>query len=157
ALLGTYNKFHLVPLGEYVPLRSILEPLGLSKIVNIPGSFDSGDGPHTYDVPGAPPVGPLICYEILFPGEVTADRRPSWFVNVTDDSWLGPASSSGRYQHLWVARVRGIEEGIPVVRDANTGITAIIDTVGRITAQIPADRVGVLDGNLPHALPETWF
>ena len=157
ALIATYDKFHLVPLGEYVPLRSLLEPLGLSKLVNIPGSFESGDGPHTYTVPGAPPFGPLICYEILFPGEVTAPNRPAWFVNVTDDSWFGPPSSAGPKQHMLTARVRAIEEGLPVARDANTGITAVIDPLGRVTAQLAAGKVGVLDAKLPRALPETWF
>src|SRR5205823_7047016 len=88
-LLATYDKFHLVPFGEYVPFPQILQALGIDKLVNQPGSFASGSGPHTYAVPGAPPVGPLICYEILFPAEVVADRRPGWFVNVTDDSWFG--------------------------------------------------------------------
>jgi len=157
ALIATYDKFHLVPLGEYVPLRAILEPLGLSKLVNIPGSFDPGDGPHTYDIPGAPPVGPLICYEILFPGEVTAKKRPSWLVNVTDDSWFGPASSAGPKQHFLVARVRAIEEGLPIARDANTGITAVIDPLGRVAASIAANEPGVLDAPLPQALTKSWF
>jgi apolipoprotein N-acyltransferase len=156
-LIATYDKFHLVPLGEYVPMRKIMEPLGLSKLVNIPGSFDAGDGPHTYDIPGAPPVGPLICYEILFPGEVTAERRPSWLVNVTDDSWFGPSSSAGPKQHLLVARIRAIEEGLPVARDANTGVTAIIDPLGRIAARIPANEIGFLDAPLPKSLPKTYF
>ncbi len=155
--VATYNKFHLVPLGEYVPMRTILGPLGLSKLVNIPGSFDFGDGPHTYDIPGAPPVGPLICYEILFPGEVTAARRPSWIVNVTDDSWFGPSYSAGPKQHFLIARVRAIEEGLPIARDANTGITAIIDPLGRIAASIPANEIGVLDAPLPQALSKTLF
>jgi len=93
-LLSTYDKFHLVPFGEYVPFTGLLERLGITKLVDGPGGFSAGDGPHTYslpgNIPGAPPVAPLICYEIIFPGEVVGRRRPDWFVNVTDDSWFGP-------------------------------------------------------------------
>jgi len=88
---------------------------------------------------------------------VTAPNRPAWFVNVTDDSWFGPPSSAGPKQHMLTARVRAIEEGLPVARDANTGITAVIDPLGRVTAQLAAGKVGVLDAKLPRALPETWF
>ncbi|MGN6515267.1 MAG: apolipoprotein N-acyltransferase [Rhizomicrobium sp.] len=154
-LLHTYDKFHLVPFGEYVP--AFLRKLGLSNVVNIPGSFGFGSGPQTFSVPGAPPVGPLICYEILFPGEVTAKNRPGWLVNVTDDSWFGPPSSSGPYQHLLIARVRAIEEGLPVARAANTGISAVIDPMGRIVAELGSGKLGVLDSRLPRALPETIF
>jgi apolipoprotein N-acyltransferase len=105
----------------------------------------------------------LICYEILFPDAVVGTRRPGWFVNVTDDSWFGPWA--GPKQHLLVARVRAIEEGIPVARAANTGISAIVDPLGRITAKLGLDRFGVVDGNLPAAiaptpysrLREVWF
>ena len=156
-LLATYDKFHLVPFGEYVPFPNTLRSLGIDKLVNQPGSFAGGDAPHTYTVPDAPAVGPLICYEILFPAEVTATERPGWFVNVTDDAWFGPASSSGPYQHLLVARVRAIEEGIPVARAANTGISAVIDPHGRMLTQLGIDRTGVVDSPLPRALPPTVF
>jgi apolipoprotein N-acyltransferase len=156
-LLATYDKFHLVPFGEYVPFPQTLHALGIDKLVNQPGSFASGSGPHTYAVPGAPPVGPLICYEILFPAEVVGDRRPGWFVNVTDDSWFGPASSTGPYQHFLVTRVRAIEEGISVVRAANTGISAVIDPLGRIVAALGIGKAGVLDASLPKSLPPTPF
>lgn len=154
-LLGTYDKFHLVPLGEYTPLAGLLERLGIDKLVELPGSFAAGDGPHTYDLPNAPPVGPLICYEIIFPGAVVGARRPGWFVNVTDDSWFGP--STGPYQHLLIARVRAIEEGIPVARDANTGISAVIDPLGRVRASLGLGRYGFFDSGLPQAVPETPF
>jgi apolipoprotein N-acyltransferase len=157
-VIGTYDKFHLVPFGEYVPFPKLLHALGIDKLVNQPGSFTPGDGPRTFRVPGAPPVGPLICYEILFPDEVTQpDNRPRWLINVTDDSWFGPASSSGPYQHLLVARVRAIEEGLPIVRSANTGISAVIDPVGRTNAQLGVDRAGVIDAPLPRALSSTMF
>lgn len=154
-LIATYDKFHLVPFGEYVP--DFLRELGLSNIVNIPGSFGFGSGPRTFAVPGAPPVGPLICYEILFPGEVTAKDRPQWLVNVTDDSWFGPPSSAGPYQHLLIARVRAIEEGLPVARAANTGVSAVIDPMGRIVKELGSGKAGVVDSGLPSALPETFF
>lgn len=156
-LLAIYDKFHLVPFGEYVPFPSTLHALGIDRLVNQPGSFASGDGPHTYGVPDAPPVGPLICYEALFPGQVTAQRRPGWLVNVTDDSWFGPASSTGPYQHLLAARVRAIEEGLPLARAANTGISAVLDPLGRIVAQLGVGRTGVVDAELPEALPPTLF
>jgi apolipoprotein N-acyltransferase len=154
-LIGTYDKFHLVPFGEYVP--QFLQKLGLGNVVNIPGSFGFGKGPETFSIPGAPPVGPLICYEILFPGEVTAKDRPQWLVNVTDDSWFGPPSSTGPYQHLLIARVRAIEEGLPVARAANTGISAVIDPMGRIVAKLGSGKLGVVDSALPQALAETFF
>lgn len=154
-LLATYDKFHLVPFGEYLPFEKTLNKWGLTKLTGISGSFDHGDGPHTYDVPGAPPAGPLICYEILFPGEVVGASRPGWFVNVTDDSWFGPWA--GPLQHLLVAQMRAIEEGIPVARAANTGISAIIDPFGRITATLGLDRRGVVDGGLPAAIAPTPY
>ncbi len=155
SLLATYDKFHLVPFGEYLPFADLLEKIGLSQVVDGPGGFAAGDGPHTYDVPNAPPAGPLICYEIIFPGAVVGERRPGWFVNVTDDSWFGP--STGPYQHLLIARVRAIEEGIPVARDANTGISAVIDPLGRVRARLGLGQAGVIDSPLPRAVPKTPF
>jgi apolipoprotein N-acyltransferase len=154
-LLSTYDKFHLVPFGEYLPLADLLERLGLRQVVDGPGGFTPGDGPHTFSIPGAPPVGPLICYEIIFPGEVVGAKRPDWFVNVTDDSWFGPWT--GPSQHLLIARVRAIEEGIPVARDANTGISAVIDALGRIRASLGLGQSGVVDSPLPKAVPKTVF
>jgi apolipoprotein N-acyltransferase len=154
-LLATYDKFHLVPFGEYTPLVPLMHALGIEKLVELPGSFMSGDGPHTFDVPGAPPAGPLICYEIIFPGAVTGVRRPGWFVNVTDDSWFG--SGTGPYQHLLAARVRAIEEGIPVARDADTGISAVIDPLGRVRASLGLGETGFVDSNLPKVVPMTPF
>jgi apolipoprotein N-acyltransferase len=154
-LLDVYDKFHLVPFGEYLPFSDLLTALGISKVVDSPGGFTPGDGPHSYVVPGAPTVGPLICYEILFPSAVVGRSRPGWFVNVTDDSWFGP--STGPYQHLLTARVRAIEEGMPVARAANTGISAVVDPLGRITASLGLGRMGVVDASLPEALGETPY
>lgn len=155
ALIGTYDKFHLVPFGEYFPLADFFDRLGITQLVSGPGGFSTGDGPHTYDVPGAPPAGPLICYEIIFPGAVVGETRPGWFVNVTDDSWFGPWA--GPNQHLLIARVRAIEEGIPVARDANTGISAVIDPLGRVRASLGLGRTGIIDSGLPQAVPKTPF
>ena len=151
ALLGLYDKFHLVPFGEYVPFAATLNKLGVEKLTGGQGSFATGDGVHVYQVPGAPALTPLICYEIIFPAAVTDhQQRPGWFVNVTDDSWFGPWA--GPYQHLLIARVRAIEEAIPVARAANTGISAVIDPAGRLTAELELGKMGVVDARLPAAL-----
>jgi apolipoprotein N-acyltransferase len=154
-LIGIYDKFHLVPFGEYLPLPGLLHALGLSKIVDMPDGFGEGTGPQTYRLPGAPSAGPLICYEVIFPEAVVGSVRPGWIVNVTDDSWFGP--STGPYQHLLTARMRAIEEGLPIVRDANTGISAIIDPLGRVLASLPLGQLGYLDGALPRAVPKTLY
>ncbi|MGH6871658.1 MAG: apolipoprotein N-acyltransferase [Rhizomicrobium sp.] len=156
-LIATYDKFHLVPFGEYLPLKPVFKALGLSKLVDSPGDFTAGDGPHTFDLADAPAVGPLICYEVLFPGEVSASPRPGWLVNVTDDSWFGPPSSTGPRQHFLTVRMRAIEEGLPVVRAANTGISAVVDPVGRVTSYLGPGEKSVLDSKLPQALQWTVY
>jgi apolipoprotein N-acyltransferase len=153
--VAVYDKFHLVPFGEYLPLGDALSQLGLKKLVGVAGDFSTGDGVRTIDVPGAPQASPLICYEILFPGEVVADERARWIVNVTDDSWFGPWA--GPRQHLLVAQTRAIEEGLPVIRAANTGISAIIDAYGRVRARLQLGRAGILDSGLPAAIEPTPF
>ena len=152
---AVYDKFHLVPFGEYVPFADLLGRIGITKLTEGQAGFSSGDGPHLYPVPGAPDVTPLICYEIIFPAAVTTGQRPGWLVNVTDDSWFGPWA--GPMQHLLIARVRAIEEGLPVARAANTGISAMIDPLGRITAHLNLGRMGVVDAPLPRALMPTPY
>ena len=150
-----YDKFHLVPFGEYVPFANILNRIGITKLTAGQEGFSTGDGPHTYQLPGAPAITPLICYEIIFPAAVTSGQRPGWFVNVTDDSWFGPWA--GPYQHLEIARARAIEEALPVARAANTGISAVIDPYGRITAELGLGKMGVLDAGLPKAAPQSTY
>ena len=154
-LIGVYDKFHLVPFGEYLPFPDLLHAIGLSKIVDMPDGFGEGPGPQTFRIPGAPPTGPLICYEIIFPDAVVGSTRPGWIVNVTDDSWFGP--STGPYQHLLTARMRAVEEGLPIARAANTGISAVIDPLGRVIASLPLGRQGNIDASLPRALPTTLY
>jgi apolipoprotein N-acyltransferase len=150
-----YDKFHLVPFGEYVPFANILNRIGITKLTDGQEGFASGDGPHTYQLRGAPPVTPLICYEIIFPGAVTAEQRPGWLVNATDDSWFGPWA--GPYQHLLIARARAIEEALPVARAANTGISAVIDPFGRVTARLGLGKMGIVDAKLPAAAPASIY
>ncbi|MBN8943652.1 MAG: apolipoprotein N-acyltransferase [Rhizobiales bacterium] len=156
AITNTYDKVHLVPFGEYLPFHDQLEAMGLEAITRVQGGFSSGDRRRTIDLPGAPPVGILICYEIIFPGEVTApDRRPGWLLNVTNDAWFG--FTPGPYQHMHQTAVRAIEEGLPVVRAANNGISAVIDPLGRIVRSLPLGARDALDAELPTALPQTVF
>jgi apolipoprotein N-acyltransferase len=148
---AVYDKFHLVPFGEYVPYGNVLNHIGITKLTEGQIGFSQGDGPHVYSIAGAPPMSPLICYEIIFPGAVTDHQnRPGWLVNVTDDSWFGPWA--GPRQHLLIARVRAIEEALPVARAANTGISAVIDPNGRTIAQLSLNTMGELDAKLPKAL-----
>jgi apolipoprotein N-acyltransferase len=154
-LLGVYDKTRLVPFGEYVPYPNLLNAIGIAQLTGLM-SASPGDGPHRYPVPHAPSMTPLICYEAIFPGEVVPmEGRPGWFINVTDDSWFGPWA--GPAQHLLTARMRSIEEGIPMARSANTGISAVIDAKGRIVAQLPLNRTGVVDAALPGVLPPTLY
>ncbi len=120
------------------------------------GGFAPGPGPATLHIPGMPPVGPLICYEAIFPGEVVdlADR-PAWMVNVTNDAWFG--TSTGPRQHLAAARLRAVEEGLPLLRVANTGITAAFDSRGHEIARLEMQQTGFRTVTLPGALPRTLF
>jgi apolipoprotein N-acyltransferase len=152
---GIYDKFHLVPFGEYLPLESFFHALGIDKLVDSPGGFSSGPGPRTLAIPGAPDAGPLICYEIIFPDAVVGNVRPDWLINVTNDSWFG--TWSGPHQHFLIARMRAIEEGLPVIRAAATGISAVIDSYGRVEASLALDQTGVIDAKLPVARAPTLY
>lgn len=146
-----YDKVKLVPFGEFVPFEPLLDQLGITRIVPVPGSFRQGRKPMAIAAGAAPLVRPLICYEIIYPANVIGDgQRPGWFVHVTNEAWFG--NSPGPRQHFHKARVRAIEEGIPVIRSANTGVSAVIDGYGRVLEQIPLNEAGVIDSALPAAL-----
>ena len=129
SVLSVYDKLHLVPFGEYLPFQDWMEKLGFVQLTKVQGGFIPGMRRRTMEMPNAPRMLPLICYEAIFPGDVAArDDRPGWIVNLTNDGWFG--ISTGPYQHLQQARLRAIEEGLPLVRAANTGISAVIDPWG---------------------------
>jgi len=148
AVVATYDKVKLVPFGEFVPLRSWL---GFAKLTTGGSDFTAGPGRVTIDLPGLPPFSPLICYEVIFPGGVTApDERPQWLLSVTNDAWFG--TSSGPYQHFANARLRAVEEGLPMVRVANNGITAVVDGYGRVLSRLGQNHRGLIDTHLPQAI-----
>ena len=156
SILSVYDKVHLVPFGEYLPFQATLEKLGLMQLTKIPGGFIPGDRRRAMDVPRAPRMLPLICYEIVFPGDaVPREERPGWLLNLTNDGWFG--NSTGPYQHLQQARVRAIEQGLPLVRAANTGISAVIDPLGRIIRSLPLGSEGILDAALPREIGPTLY
>jgi len=156
SIRGIYDKVHLVPFGEYLPFQRLLESFGLRQLTKVVGGFLSGDRRRSMDVPGAPRMLPLICYEAIFPGEaVPRGERPGWLVNVTNDGWFG--ISSGPYQHFQQARALAIAEGLPLVRSANTGISGVVDPVGRVIASLPLGTEGVLDARLPNAGAATLY
>ena len=155
-VVARYDKWRLVPGGEFLPFEWLLEPLGFRKVVTVPGSFQAGVGPVTLAVPGLPGVAMLVCYEAIFPhGLVDAANRPGVLINVTNDGWFG--GSTGPYQHLAQARLRSIEQGLPLVRAANTGISAVIDPYGRYIHLLPLMDAGVIDSELPVALAPTIY
>lgn len=176
-----YDKQRLVPFGEFMPFMDILERFGIANLVNVPGGFASGTGSNLMD-PGPatasgpldaalPPMRVMICYEAIFPGFAAADHdglsasggndsgsgeRPAqWIVNLTNDAWFGQLS--GPYQHFQQARMRAVEEGMPMIRVANTGISAVIDGFGRVEQSLRLGTKGIIDTALPEALPGTFY
>jgi apolipoprotein N-acyltransferase len=161
ALLWRYDKAHLVPFGEYLPARRILERLGLSRLVPGEEDFTPGPGPRTFPLPGfrsagAPAtVAVQICYEIVFSGRVVDEaRRPSFLFNPSNDAWFG---AWGPPQHLAQAQLRAIEEGLPVIRATPNGISALISATGRLVSTVSLHRAGVIDGFIPERRPPTLF
>ncbi|WP_043339380.1 apolipoprotein N-acyltransferase [Belnapia moabensis] len=140
---AVYDKSHLVPFGEYMPLAGLL-PI---RLVTGGMDFSAGPGPQRLDPPGLPPFGALICYEVIFPSAVTPSPRPDWLVNITNDGWFG--ISAGPWQHLAAARLRAVEEGLPLARAAQTGISALFDSHGRRLAMIPLGTMGTTVVALP--------
>jgi apolipoprotein N-acyltransferase len=153
---AAYDKVHLVPFGEYLPFQSFLEWLGIRQLTELPGGFSAGPRRRTLTLATTPPFGPLICYEIIFPGAATEPgNRPGWLVNLTNDAWFG--NTPGPRQHFLQARLRAVEEGLPVVRAANSGISAIVDSYGRVHKEMGVGEVGVLDGALPKSIAATFY
>jgi apolipoprotein N-acyltransferase len=148
SIRATYDKMHLVPFGEFLPFERLLERVGLTQLTGVPGGFLPGRERRRMAVAGGPDMLPLVCYEAIFPGAAVPDgERPGWLLNLTNDAWFG--ISAGPYQHFQQARVRAIEEGLPLIRAANSGISAVVDPVGRIVASLPLGHEGLLDSALP--------
>jgi apolipoprotein N-acyltransferase len=151
SVAALYDKWHLVPFGEYQPSWA---QVGIQLVPG--GGFASGPGPRTIRIPGIPAVGPLICYEAIFPGQVVDEKdRPDWMVNVTNDAWFG--TSAGPRQHLAAARLRAVEEGLPLLRAANTGISAGFDARGHEITRIGMELTAFNTVKLPGPLPRTIF
>jgi apolipoprotein N-acyltransferase len=179
SILSVYDKVHLVPFGEYLPFQDLLERLGLEQLTKVRGGFIPGERRQNQPAPGAPNFLPLVCYEIIFASDAVPHSeqpnwlyrhlghyfdwpfvagngaRPGWLLNLTNDGWFG--ASAGPYQHFQQARVRAIEEGLPLVRAANTGISAVVDPLGRVVASLPLGVEGILDAPLPQPLAPTPY
>lgn len=156
AILDIYDKAWLVPFGEFLPFQSLLESVGLRQLTNVIGGFSAGPGPKSLSTGTIAPFAPLVCYEAIFTGAfIDMDTRPDWILNVTNDAWFG--DSPGPWQHLRQARLRAVEEGLPLVRAANNGISAVVDPYGRIVSRLGLDVRGVIDSTLPGNLPTTRF
>ncbi len=152
-LVGAYDKIKLVPFGEYVPFDALLSEIGIQKLTHGRGSFAEGVSPRPlFTVPALPPALGLVCYEALFPGEIVQGAtRPGVLINVTNDGWFG--KTTGPYQHYYQSRVRAVEEGVPLIRAANNGISAVVDPYGRPLQTLGLNVRGVIDSPLPEALP----
>ncbi len=157
AVAQVYDKHHLVPFGEYVPLAGLLNRIGIFGLAQqIPEGYSAGPGPKLLDFGPLGRALPLICYEAVFPHDVNAaPERPDFLIQITNDAWFG--KGAGPKQHLAQARMRAIEQGLPLARAANTGISAMIDPKGRILTAIPLNTAGFIDAPLPRPLPPTLY
>ncbi|MBL4873886.1 MAG: apolipoprotein N-acyltransferase [Rhodobacteraceae bacterium] len=153
-MVDSYDKHHLVPFGEYIPFQSILSKTGLTALTGT--GWTPGPGPRVIATGNTPPFLPLICYEAIFPQYASVDgERAEWIVQITNDAWFG--KFSGPYQHLVQARVRAIEQGLPLARSANTGVSVMVDPYGRVIDSLPLGDMGVIDVSLPAPLAETLY
>lgn len=155
-ILSVYDKHHLVPFGEYLPLQDLLESIGVHQLAGRSGGFSSGPGPQVVSAPGLPRFAALICYEAVFPGAIpTGAERPDVLIQITNDAWFG--DSGGPWQHLVQARYRAIEQGLPFLRSANTGVSGAIDPFGRVTASLSLGERSYLDVAVSAPLPPTLY
>ncbi|RII37965.1 apolipoprotein N-acyltransferase [Pseudooceanicola sediminis] len=156
-LVDLYDKHHLVPFGEYIPFGDLLAKLGITAFAAQTGhGFSAGPGPHLITIPGVGTALPLICYEAVFPRDIrNAPARPDLLLQITNDAWFG--TFSGPYQHLAQARLRSVEQGLPMIRVANTGISALIAADGTVLDALPLGQAGYLDVALPSAAPATPY
>jgi len=154
-LIARRDKTHLVPFGEYLPFQSLLEAVGLRQLTQLRGGYAPGSDASSIVLPDGRRLHPLICYEAIFPYRARTGSRPDMFVNVTNDGWFG--NSAGPHQHLGLARLRAIEQGLPMVRAANTGISTVVDALGRPMARIELNTRGAVSVPLPAALGRTGF
>jgi apolipoprotein N-acyltransferase len=156
AIGATADKVHLVPFGEFLPFQNLLESIGLEQLTRVRGGFSAAPRMQVLSIPGLPPAAPLVCYEAIFPGAVIPDgARPAWLLNVSNDAWFG--LTAGPHQHFAQARLRKIEEGLPLVRATNNGISAVVDPLGRIIGSLALGQDGVLDAPLPRAIAPTLY
>ncbi len=154
-VVSRYDKHHLAPFGEYLPVEGLLQAVGLAQLAPYEDGFTPGSGPATLNA-GGPSFSPLICYEAIFPGEIhPRNDRPEWLLTVTNDAWFG--DTAGPRQHLDQARLRAIETGLPMARAANTGISALIDARGVIVERLPLYDQGRIDAPLPRAIETTLY
>ncbi|HLL27242.1 MAG TPA: apolipoprotein N-acyltransferase [Xanthobacteraceae bacterium] len=156
AIIATTDKVHLVPFGEYLPFQDLLERIGLEQLTRVRGGFAAAPRLRALSIPRLPLAAPLVCYEAIFPGDVIPEGpRPAWMLNVSNDAWFG--MSAGPYQHFAQARLRTIEEGLPLVRATNNGISAVVDPLGRIVNELPLGQDGVLDSRLPLPIAPPFY
>lgn len=155
-ITSVYDKWHLVPFGEYLPYGDLLARFGISAFAaQSGGGYTPGPGPRVLDLGAAGKVLPLICYEAVFPQDLRTPERADWILQVTNDGWFG--NLSGPFQHLAQARLRAVEQGLPLLRSANTGVSAVIDAKGRVLQTLALNSAGILDAEVPAALPATLY
>ena len=154
-IAARHDKVRLVPFGEFLPFQWLLEPLGLRQIVNLPPGFSAGSEDRVIRIDGLPAFAGFICYEAVFPRSLPYASRPEMLVNATNDAWFG--TSGGPHQHLGHARFRAIEQGVPMIRAANTGISAMIDPTGRVRARLALGMAGHLDVAMPVIMAATPY
>lgn len=154
-IIGASDKLHLTPFGEYLPYEEFLNSVGIGNIVDMPGGYTAGSRRSLITLPSGVSFYPLICYEAIFPGEISSEiEKAGAIINITNDAWFG--MTPGPYQHFQQARLRAIETGLPLIRDANNGISAVVDPFGRISTGLDFDQKGVIDSTLGGGSVSHW-